>query len=160
MALIAVATFEPDGLGRVVRSEDGGEVLRIIEDKDATPDELAIDEINAKLESGIFNFERDIKDISVNVDEVKLSFDYEQVTILFLKHEYEDFMKVIAELEDLKKAKDVMLCGLDQFDVFREMIQTVSKKNNVRNIAAIKTTMMSIVKTALTETKETTLQTQ
>jgi bifunctional UDP-N-acetylglucosamine pyrophosphorylase/glucosamine-1-phosphate N-acetyltransferase len=53
MALIAVATFEPDGLGRVVRSEDGGEVLRIVEDKDATPDELAIDEINA----GIYAFD-------------------------------------------------------------------------------------------------------
>src|SRR5450759_2283494 len=32
MALIAVATLPPDGLGRVVRSEDGGEVLRIVED--------------------------------------------------------------------------------------------------------------------------------
>jgi bifunctional UDP-N-acetylglucosamine pyrophosphorylase/glucosamine-1-phosphate N-acetyltransferase len=53
MALIAVATYEPEGLGRVVRSEDGGEVLRIVEDKDATPEELAIDEINA----GIYAFD-------------------------------------------------------------------------------------------------------
>jgi bifunctional UDP-N-acetylglucosamine pyrophosphorylase/glucosamine-1-phosphate N-acetyltransferase len=53
MALIAVATYEPVGLGRVVRSEDGGEVLRIVEDKDATPEELAIDEINA----GIYAFD-------------------------------------------------------------------------------------------------------
>jgi len=53
VALIAVATYEPEGLGRVVRSEDGGEVLRIVEDKDATPEELAIDEINA----GIYAFD-------------------------------------------------------------------------------------------------------
>jgi N-acetylglucosamine-1-phosphate uridyltransferase (contains nucleotidyltransferase and I-patch acetyltransferase domains) len=53
MALIAVATFEPDGLGRVIRSEDGAEVLRVVEDKDASPDELAIDEINA----GIYAFD-------------------------------------------------------------------------------------------------------
>ena len=53
MALIAVATFEPDGLGRVIRSEDGAEVLRIVEDKDASPEELAIDEINA----GIYAFD-------------------------------------------------------------------------------------------------------
>jgi bifunctional UDP-N-acetylglucosamine pyrophosphorylase/glucosamine-1-phosphate N-acetyltransferase len=53
MALIAVATYEPEGLGRVIRSEDGGEVLRIVEDKDATPDELAVDEINA----GIYAFD-------------------------------------------------------------------------------------------------------
>jgi bifunctional UDP-N-acetylglucosamine pyrophosphorylase/glucosamine-1-phosphate N-acetyltransferase len=53
VALIAVATYEPEGLGRVVRSEAGGEVLRIVEDKDATPEELAIDEINA----GIYAFD-------------------------------------------------------------------------------------------------------
>jgi bifunctional UDP-N-acetylglucosamine pyrophosphorylase/glucosamine-1-phosphate N-acetyltransferase len=53
MALIAVTTFEPDGLGRVVRSDGGGEVLRIVEDKDATPEELDIDEINA----GIYAFD-------------------------------------------------------------------------------------------------------
>jgi bifunctional UDP-N-acetylglucosamine pyrophosphorylase/glucosamine-1-phosphate N-acetyltransferase len=53
MALIAVATYEPEGLGRVIRSEDGGEVLRIVEDKDATPEELAVDEINA----GIYAFD-------------------------------------------------------------------------------------------------------
>jgi bifunctional UDP-N-acetylglucosamine pyrophosphorylase/glucosamine-1-phosphate N-acetyltransferase len=53
MALIAVATFEPDGLGRVIRSEDGAEVLRIVEDKDASPEELAVDEINA----GIYAFD-------------------------------------------------------------------------------------------------------
>jgi bifunctional UDP-N-acetylglucosamine pyrophosphorylase/glucosamine-1-phosphate N-acetyltransferase len=48
VALIAVQTLEPDGLGRVVRDEEG-DVLRIVEQKDATPDELDIDEINAGL---------------------------------------------------------------------------------------------------------------
>jgi bifunctional UDP-N-acetylglucosamine pyrophosphorylase/glucosamine-1-phosphate N-acetyltransferase len=46
---VAVMTAElanPDGYGRVVR-EPGGNVARIVEHKDATPEELAIREINA-----------------------------------------------------------------------------------------------------------------
>ncbi|MBP1705070.1 MAG: UDP-N-acetylglucosamine diphosphorylase/glucosamine-1-phosphate N-acetyltransferase [Chloroflexi bacterium] len=46
VALVAVEMFEPGRLGRVVRGEDGS-IERIVEAKDATPDELAIDEINA-----------------------------------------------------------------------------------------------------------------
>ncbi len=55
MALVSVESFEPSGLGRVVRDEggDGVRVLRIVEEKDATPDELEIDEINA----GIYAFD-------------------------------------------------------------------------------------------------------
>jgi len=49
VALVAVHSLQPEGLGRVVRSEDGGQVLRIVEQKDATPDELEIEEINAGL---------------------------------------------------------------------------------------------------------------
>ncbi len=53
MAMVAVHTFEPEGLGRVVRSDDGGQVLRIVEQKDATPEELEIEEINA----GVYAFD-------------------------------------------------------------------------------------------------------
>jgi bifunctional UDP-N-acetylglucosamine pyrophosphorylase/glucosamine-1-phosphate N-acetyltransferase len=53
MALVAVHTAEPEGLGRVVRSDDGGQVLRIVEEKDATVEELGIEEINA----GVYAFD-------------------------------------------------------------------------------------------------------
>jgi bifunctional UDP-N-acetylglucosamine pyrophosphorylase/glucosamine-1-phosphate N-acetyltransferase len=53
MAVISVHAINPEGLGRVIRSDDGGQVLRIVEHKDATPEELAMDEINA----GIYAFE-------------------------------------------------------------------------------------------------------
>jgi bifunctional UDP-N-acetylglucosamine pyrophosphorylase/glucosamine-1-phosphate N-acetyltransferase len=53
VALVAVHSVEPEGLGRVVRSDDGGQVLRIVEQKDATPEELEIEEINA----GIYAFD-------------------------------------------------------------------------------------------------------
>ena len=53
VALVSVHSTDPEGLGRVVRSDDGGQVLRIVEQKDATPDELEIDEINA----GVYAFD-------------------------------------------------------------------------------------------------------
>ena len=49
MALVAVHANDPTGLGRVVRSEDGGQVLRVVEDRDANPEDLEIEEINAGL---------------------------------------------------------------------------------------------------------------
>ena len=53
VALVSVHTAQPEGLGRVVRTDDGGQVLRIVEQKDATPEELEIEEINA----GVYAFD-------------------------------------------------------------------------------------------------------
>ncbi|WP_010542357.1 bifunctional UDP-N-acetylglucosamine diphosphorylase/glucosamine-1-phosphate N-acetyltransferase GlmU [Dietzia alimentaria] len=46
---------DPTGYGRIVRNDDG-EVLRIVEHKDATDDEKAIDEVN----SGIYAFDAQV----------------------------------------------------------------------------------------------------
>ena len=48
IALVSVAAIDPSGLGRVVRN-DGGTVERIVEEKDASEEELQIGEINAGL---------------------------------------------------------------------------------------------------------------
>jgi bifunctional UDP-N-acetylglucosamine pyrophosphorylase/glucosamine-1-phosphate N-acetyltransferase len=48
VSLISVITTDPGGLGRIVRDEDG-EIERIVEARDATDDELEIDEINSGL---------------------------------------------------------------------------------------------------------------
>ena len=48
IALVAVDAVDPGDLGRVVRDE-AGTVERIVERKDATDDELAINEVNAGL---------------------------------------------------------------------------------------------------------------
>ena len=53
MALLTMEMDEPHGYGRIVRSEDGSEVLRIVEQKDATPEEDEITECNA----GFYCFE-------------------------------------------------------------------------------------------------------
>ncbi len=53
VAIVGVHSTDPEGLGRVLRSEDGGQVLRIVEEKDATVEERDIDEINA----GVYAFD-------------------------------------------------------------------------------------------------------
>jgi bifunctional UDP-N-acetylglucosamine pyrophosphorylase / glucosamine-1-phosphate N-acetyltransferase len=53
MAIVSVHALNPEGLGRVIRSDDGGRVIRIVEQKDATPEELQVDEIN----SGVYAFD-------------------------------------------------------------------------------------------------------
>jgi len=53
MAIVSVHALNPEGLGRVIRSDDGGQVIRIVEQKDATPEDLQVDEIN----SGVYAFD-------------------------------------------------------------------------------------------------------
>ena len=43
---------DPTGYGRVIR-DDKGQVVKIVEQKDGTPEELAVDEVNA----GIYCFD-------------------------------------------------------------------------------------------------------
>lgn len=45
LALLTVTLDDPTGYGRIVRNE-AGEVVRIVEQKDATPEELAVREVN------------------------------------------------------------------------------------------------------------------
>jgi len=47
VALVSFETWEPAALGRVIRAADGERVTRIVEAKDAGPDELAVGEVNA-----------------------------------------------------------------------------------------------------------------
>jgi bifunctional UDP-N-acetylglucosamine pyrophosphorylase/glucosamine-1-phosphate N-acetyltransferase len=52
MALLTVDAFDPEGLGRIVRDADD-RVIRIVEEKDATPEERQLTEINA----GVYAFD-------------------------------------------------------------------------------------------------------
>jgi molybdopterin-guanine dinucleotide biosynthesis protein A len=47
VALVSFDAWEPGRLGRVIRTADGERVTRIVEAKDATPDELVVSEVNA-----------------------------------------------------------------------------------------------------------------
>ncbi|WGD38595.1 bifunctional UDP-N-acetylglucosamine diphosphorylase/glucosamine-1-phosphate N-acetyltransferase GlmU [Lysinibacter sp. HNR] len=54
LTLLSTIVSDPSGLGRILRSETGG-FVGIVEQKDATPEQLAINETNA----GVYVFERD-----------------------------------------------------------------------------------------------------
>ena len=47
LALVTFDTYDPGRLGRVVRTPDGERVARIVEARDASDDELEVDEVNA-----------------------------------------------------------------------------------------------------------------
>jgi bifunctional UDP-N-acetylglucosamine pyrophosphorylase / glucosamine-1-phosphate N-acetyltransferase len=49
LALVGVHMEDPAGLGRLVRTADGGEIARVVEEKDATEAEREIEEINTGL---------------------------------------------------------------------------------------------------------------
>jgi len=49
LAIVSFETWEPGRLGRVIRASDGEHVARIVEASDATPDELAVGEVNVGL---------------------------------------------------------------------------------------------------------------
>jgi bifunctional UDP-N-acetylglucosamine pyrophosphorylase / glucosamine-1-phosphate N-acetyltransferase len=66
MALTAVAAYDPRDLGRVVRN-DAGTVERVVEVKDATPEEAEIGEINA----GLYAF--DVSWLRDRVDSMSVS---------------------------------------------------------------------------------------
>ncbi len=49
VALVSFEAWEPGALGRVILAPDGDRVARLVEARDATPDELAVSEVNAGL---------------------------------------------------------------------------------------------------------------
>ena len=63
LTVLTAAMDDPSGYGRVVRAADGS-VLRIVEQKDATPEEQALREIN----SGIYCMEADF--LFANIDSI------------------------------------------------------------------------------------------
>jgi len=113
----------------------------------------SIDEVNAKLEAGIFTLEQKIEVNAGRLEDVKFDFEYEQVALLFLKHEYANFMEVVKELEDdLAQASQICLCGHEQFEAYKQMIKEVSKRENIRNTTAVMARIMEIVAAYLRST--------
>jgi len=62
MTLLTCVMNDPHGLGRIVRNSDGG-VARIVEEKDAAPEERALREINP----GLYVFDRHVFELAAQL---------------------------------------------------------------------------------------------
>lgn len=71
MTLLSYRVTEPKGLGRIVR-DDGGELLRIVEEKDATDAEREIDEISP----GLFIFDRNVAEFVARLQNQNAQGEY------------------------------------------------------------------------------------
>jgi len=107
-----------------------------------------IQDINAKLESGILDGEISIDFPTVSVDELMFDFDYEILNILFLPKQMEKLEEVMNRLEPSAR---VYLADKEDFEKFKEQIIKISKRENIRNASALFARMLEVVEEALNQ---------
>lgn len=102
----------------------------------------SINDVNAKLASGLTDLELKKPDVPVPTDALDFEFEFEPIYILFMTAGAKRFEEMLGKLE-----KDVPVLAADKADFERyvKMVNTVSKDRNVRNIAGIMTEIMNIV---------------
>ncbi len=113
--ILTVDMPDPSGYGRILRNADGS-VRRIVEQRDATPAELSVREIN----SGIYVFDKEsLFDGLEHIDSHNVQheyyltdvFDYywrRRLKVSALKTEYPDEIRGINTVEQLEQARSVM----------------------------------------------------
>lgn len=100
-----------------------------------------IDDVNSRIETGISD--EDFKKLKqYKVPSIALDFDYEEMTILFLKSGYEDFMEIIERLDK----EEYYIADKRDFDKYVKTVQKLGKEYNIKNIASIMVKMIEIVK--------------
>lgn len=105
-----------------------------------------IDNVNAKIETGISD--EDFKKLKqYTVPSVSLDFDYEEVTILFLRSGYEEFMDIIERMEK----DELFIADRKEFSKYAKTVQKVAKEYDIRNIASIMLKITEIVRDYLDE---------
>jgi hypothetical protein len=101
-----------------------------------------IEDLNAKLETGLN--EQDLKlDLRApHIDSVELDLDFELVNVLFMSHQYERWKEAVELIAD---DAHLYIADSKDWERFAETVRTVSKREGIRNIAAIITRMVDIV---------------
>lgn len=102
----------------------------------------SIDDVNAKIESAIFDEDIQNAFSSVNVDEFAFDFDVQAVKILFLKHQNIKFEEALERIESDEKG---YVAPMEEWDKFVESVKKVSKREDIRSIASIVSRMCDIV---------------
>lgn len=112
---------------------------------------MEIQNINAKLESGILDGEMAIDLPTVSVDELTFDFDYEILNILFLPKQVQKLDEVLARIEPEAK---VYLADKEDFEKLKEQMIKISKRDNIRNTAALFARMIELVEQSLNQKEE------
>ena len=97
MSLLTYEVNDPDGLGRIVRFPDGG-VERIIEQKDATEEELNICEVNP----GNYMFNKDVFEMIEKVSNENASSEYYITDLLNIYRQAERKVEAIIGEDETK----------------------------------------------------------
>ena len=71
MTLLTCVMSDPHGLGRIIRNPDGS-LARIVEEKDATPEEKAVREVNP----GLYVFDRHVFELTAQLDNDNASGEF------------------------------------------------------------------------------------
>jgi uncharacterized ParB-like nuclease family protein len=102
----------------------------------------SMSDINARLHSGLTEMELKQPEVAVPTDALDFEFDFEPIYILFMASGNQRFMEALDRLE-----KDVPVLAADKadFDAYVKMVNQVSKREDIRNIAGIMGKIIGIV---------------
>lgn len=101
----------------------------------------SIHDLDAKLRAGLTEIENEQLS-RVRLEEIKIDFDFEVVTLMFLHSQKENFERALSLIQN---SKAILVANLDSFEKFRQACTAVQKSDDIRNIAAVLDHMAEIV---------------
>ncbi len=101
-----------------------------------------IQDINEKIASGLSDMDVKIEAPSIGNDDIAVGFDFEFLNIMFIEKQSKHFDEVLSLIEPEAK---LYLADYKDFDRVKNTIQEISKRDDIRNIAAIMARMLDIV---------------
>lgn len=101
----------------------------------------SIEDINAKLASGLTDLEINVEVPSIPTDDIDVEFDFEPIYIMFMKSGADRFEDFIDQLEPSAKK---YMADREEFNKFAETVQRISKYKDIRNIVGIMSYMLDL----------------
>lgn len=101
----------------------------------------SIHDLDEKLAAGLTEIENEQLS-KVKLEEIKIDFDFEIVTVMFLHSQKEKFERALSLMQ---KCKTTLVADLQSFEKFRTACTAVQKCDDIRNVAAILDHMADIV---------------
>lgn len=104
----------------------------------------AITSVDEKTRSGIRSTDFDKQKFrGISADDVKVDYEFKLLKVIFLSSQMINFEDVVKEITS---HEEVCIAGIQEFENVAQTLRSVSKKENIRNIASILNKMCDIVK--------------